>query len=40
VKDKPLIESERALFLAAIDPTWKRLIVQTLMAALEASLLD
>jgi len=40
VKDKPLIESERSVFLAAIDPTWKRLIVQTLMAALEASLLD
>jgi hypothetical protein len=40
VKDQPFHTSDRATFLAAIDPTWKRLIVQTLMAALEASLLD
>lgn len=40
VRDKSFAESERGVFLAAIDPTWKRLIVQTLMAALEASLLD
>lgn len=31
---------ERPQFLAAIDPTWKRLIVQTLMNGLEAALLD
>ncbi|NBW18706.1 MAG: hypothetical protein EBR82_63110, partial [Caulobacteraceae bacterium] len=40
VRDKGFADSERGVFLAAIDPTWKRLIVQTLMAALEASLLD
>ena len=32
--------SNRQAFLAAIDPTWKRLIVQTLMNAIEAALLD
>ena len=32
--------SNRYAFLQAIDPTWKRLVVQTLMNAIEAALLD
>jgi hypothetical protein len=40
VNDQPFGSSDRQEFLAAIDPTWKRLIVQTLMNAIEASLLD
>lgn len=40
VDDKSFHTSDRGRFLAAIDPTWKRLVVQTLMNALEASLLD
>lgn len=40
VKDKTFDQIERGAFIAAIDPTWKRVIVQTLMNALEASLLD
>ena len=40
VKDKPFSQMERGAFIAAIDSTWKRIIIQTLMNALEASLLD
>lgn len=40
VAGKTLAESDRTAFLAAIDPTWKRVIVQTLMNAIEAALLD
>lgn len=35
-----LSHDNRAQFLAAIDPTWKRLVVQTLLNAIEAALLD
>jgi len=40
VADKAFASSDRVQFLAAIDPTWKRLIVQTLMNAIDAALLD
>lgn len=40
VGGKPFSECDRTQFLTAIDPTWKRLIVQTLMNAVEAALLD
>lgn len=40
VAGKTFKDSERGPFLAAIDPTWKRVIVQTLMNAIEAALLD
>lgn len=40
VKDRDLIASNRSEFLAAIDPVWKRLVVQTLMGSIEAALLD
>jgi hypothetical protein len=33
-------EGARAAFIAAIDPTWKRQVVQKLMDAIEAALLD
>lgn len=41
VNDKSFMDtSDKAAFLVAIDPTWKRIVVQRLMDAIEASLLD
>ncbi len=40
VNGQYLSHDNRAQFLAAVDPTWKRLIVQTLLNAIEAALLD
>lgn len=40
VGGKAFKDADRGPFLAAIDPTWKRVIVQTLMNAIEAALLD
>jgi hypothetical protein len=36
----PLTSKDKSIFLAAIDPIWKRQVVQTLMATIEAQLSD
>jgi hypothetical protein len=41
VADRPFLGAEnRSQFIAAIDPMWKRQIIQCLMSALEAQLSD
>jgi hypothetical protein len=40
VNDEPFSAVNRAQFVAAIDPMWKRQVIQCLMSALEAQLLD
>lgn len=40
VNGQYLSHDNRSQFLAAVDPTWKRLVVQTLLNAIEAALLD